>query len=90
MISTQDHQVRQIFLNRQHSENVKPSWFGESRQPLRCRHACRGHVGISDETYIDRDRTRHTDQLHVVARFRLVDNVMTLEANAHVGEHGRP
>jgi hypothetical protein len=30
MISTQDHQVRQIFLNRQHSENVKPSWFGES------------------------------------------------------------
>jgi hypothetical protein len=30
MISTQDHQVRQTFLNRQHSENVKPSWFGES------------------------------------------------------------
>jgi len=26
MISTQDHQVRQIFLNRQHSENVKLSW----------------------------------------------------------------
>jgi hypothetical protein len=30
MIWERDHQVRRVYLNREHSENPKPSWFGES------------------------------------------------------------
>jgi hypothetical protein len=88
MISTQDHQVRQILLNRQHSENVKPSWFGESVGHYEGDTLVVDTVGINDKTYIDHYRTPHTDKLHVVERFRLVDNGMTLEANVHVEDTG--
>jgi hypothetical protein len=30
MIWERDHQVRRVYLNREHSQNPKPSWFGES------------------------------------------------------------
>src|SRR5579864_3948856 len=30
MIWQRDHMVRRVFLNREHSPKVKPSWFGES------------------------------------------------------------
>src|SRR5260370_33381725 len=30
MIWERDHQVRRVYFNREHSENPKPSWFGES------------------------------------------------------------
>ena len=74
MIWQRDHMVRRIYLTDKHSENVKPSWFGES-----IGHYENGDtlvidtIGLSTKkSYIDNYRTPHTEKLHVVERFKLV------------------
>ena len=88
MISTQDHQVRHIYLNQKHSEHVKPSWFGESVGHYEGDTLVVDTVGMNDQTYIDHFRTPHTDRLHVVERFHLIDDGATLEANVYVEDPG--
>ena len=72
MIHERDQQVRRIWLNRAHSVNPKPSWYGDSV----------GHYEgdtlvvdtIAQKTHrmsvVDAFGTPHTDQLHVVERFQ--------------------
>jgi hypothetical protein len=74
MIWERDHFVRRIYLTDKHSENVKPSWFGES-----IGHYEGGDTLVVDTVglaggqyhYIDSFRTPHTDKLHVVERFTI-------------------
>jgi hypothetical protein len=68
-----DHQVRRVFLTDHHSEQVAPSWFGES-----IGHYENGDtlvvdtIGLSTRnSYIDNFRTPHTDKLHVIERFTI-------------------
>ena len=83
MIWERDHFVRRIHLTGTHSQNVKPSWFGESI----------GHyeggdtlvvdtIGLSGgkHHYIDSFRTPHTDKLHVVERFTISPDGRALTA----------
>jgi hypothetical protein len=82
MMWQRDHMVRRISLTDQHSENVTPSWFGESI----------GHyenggtlvvdtVGLSTKnSYIDNFRTPHTEKLHVVERFTVAPDGKSLTA----------
>ena len=82
MIWQRDHMVRRIYLTDKHSENVKPSWFGESIG----RYQDGGTlvvdtIGLStNNSYIDNFRTPHTNKLHVVERFKLSADGKTLEA----------
>src|SRR5882757_6718720 len=81
MIWQRDHMVRRIYMTDKHSDNVKPSWFGESI----------GHyetgdtlvidtIGLSTEkSYIDNYRTPHTEKLHVVERFKPTADGKALE-----------
>ena len=73
MIWQRDHMVRRVFMTDKHSENIKPSWFGES-----IGHYENGDtlvidtIGLSTkDSYIDNFRTPHTDKLHVVERLQL-------------------
>jgi hypothetical protein len=74
MMWQRDHIVRRIFLTGRHSENVTPSWFGES-----IGHYENGDtlvvdtVGLSADqfSYIDNFRTPHSEKLHVVERFTI-------------------
>ena len=45
-------------------------------------------IGINDKTYIDNFRTPHTEKLHVVERFRMIDDGNMLEANIHIEDPG--
>ena len=89
MIWEEDHMVRHVYLNEEHSANVKPSWFGES-----VGHYENGDtlvvdtVGLNSRTFVDSFRTPHTEQLHVVERFRIVDGGKALEVVAHVEDPG--
>jgi hypothetical protein len=81
MIWQRDHMVRRIYLTDKHSDNVKPSWFGES-----IGHYENGDtlvidtVGLSTEkSYIDNYRTPHTEKLHVVERFKPTADGKALE-----------
>jgi hypothetical protein len=82
MIWQRDHMVRRIFLNREHSRNPKPSWFGES-----VGHYENGDtlvvdtIGLSTHrSYIDNFRTPHSEKLHVVERFTIGKDQKSLTA----------
>jgi hypothetical protein len=85
----QDFQLRHVYLDVPHSENPKPSWYGES-----VGHYENGDtlvvdtVALNERTYVDNYRTPHTAQLHVVERFRLLDGGQAMEVNVHVEDPG--
>jgi hypothetical protein len=82
-------EVRRIYLDVPHSAKVMPSWYGESV----------GHyeggdtlvvdtIGLSTKAFVDNYRTPHTDQLHVVERFRLASGGQMIEVLVKVDDPG--
>jgi hypothetical protein len=73
-------EIRRVFMNVPHSKNMKPSWYGES-----VGHYENGDtlvvdtIGISTKSFVDNYRTPHTDKLHVIERFKLIDGGKMLE-----------
>jgi len=89
MIWEEDHMARHVYLTDKQSPDVKPSWFGES-----IGHYENGDtlvvdtIGLNTRTFVDSFRTPHTEQLHVVERFRIVDGGNALDVTAHVEDPG--
>ena len=84
-----DHMVRRIFLTDKHSETVKPSWFGESIGRYENGDTLVvDTIGITTKTFVDNYRTPHTDQLHVVERFKLVPDGQSIEVTVTVDDPG--
>jgi hypothetical protein len=86
MIWQRDHMVRRIYLTDQHSETVKPSWFGES-----IGHYENGDtlvidtIGLSTRnSFIDNFRTPHSEKEHVVERYKMSADGNMLEASVLV------
>ena len=84
-----DSQVRRIYLNVPHSKHPGYSVYGESI----------GHyenddtlvidtIGLDDKGPIDRFRTPHTKQLHVVERYRLNNSGKNIEITFTVEDAG--
>src|SRR5262245_48573973 len=80
MIWQRDHMVRRIYLTDKHSENIKPSWFGESIGRYENGELVVDTIGLSaEQSYIDSYRTPHTEKLHVVERFKPTADDKVLE-----------
>lgn len=83
MMWQRDHVVRRIFLNREHSKDIVPSWFGES-----VGHYENGNMLVVDtiglaakpKSFIDNFRTPHSEKLHVVERFTIAPDGNSLSA----------
>jgi hypothetical protein len=45
-------------------------------------------IGLNNKTFVDNFRTPHTEKLHVVQRFRLIEGGKTMEVNLHVEDPG--
>ena len=45
-------------------------------------------IGLNTRTFVDSYRTPHTEELHVVERFRIVDGGKALEVNVNVEDPG--
>jgi hypothetical protein len=84
-----DQMVRHIFMTDKHSDHPKPSWFGESI----------GHyeggdtlvvdtIGLNTRTFVDNYRTPHTNQLHVVERYKLTNAETRLDVTVTVEDPG--
>ena len=84
MIWQMDQQVRHVYLNVPHSENPKPSWYGESVGHYEGDTLVVDTIGQNTKTFIDNYRTPHSEQLHVVERYRLVDDGKTLQADVTI------
>ena len=80
--------VRHIWLDVPHSANPKPSWYGESVGRYEGDTLVVDTIGFNDKTFVDSYRTPHTDKLHVVERFRLIDGGNTLEVAFTVEDPG--
>ena len=80
--------TRHIWLNVPHSRNPKPSWYGESVGHYEGDTLVVDTNGFNDKTFVDSYRTPHTDKLHVVERFRLIDGGNTLEVAFTVDDPG--
>jgi|HubBroStandDraft_6_1064221.scaffolds.fasta_scaffold117422_2 hypothetical protein len=70
-----DHQVRRIRMNQAHPSRVTPSWYGDSVGHYEGDALIIDTVGfkVGPVSMIDRFGTPHTQALHVVERYRLID-----------------
>jgi hypothetical protein len=87
MIWQRDHMVRRIYLTEQHSEIVKPSWFGESIGRFENGELVVDTIGLQTKnSYIDNYRTPHSEKLHVIERYKILPGGNTLEAFVKVDD----
>jgi hypothetical protein len=86
MIYSGDAQVRRIYLDVPHSENPKPSWYGESVGHYEGDTLVIDTVAQNDKTFVDYYRTPHSTKLHVVERWKLIDNGEKLEVTYMVDD----
>ena len=88
MIWQADHQVRHIYMNVPHTNNPIPSWYGESVGHIEGDTLVVDTTGISTRTFVDNFATPHTDRLHTIERFQIVDNGLAMVVNLHVEDPG--
>ena len=85
----QDHQVRHVYLDVPHSKQVTPSWYGESVGRYEGGDTLVvDTIGLADKSFVDSYRTPHTDKLHVVERFRLMDGGKQMQIRIMVDDPG--
>src|SRR5690242_14402399 len=69
-----DHTVRRVFTDgRTHTEDITPTYMGESIGHWEGDTFVVDTVGFNDKTWLDRDGHVHSDQLHVIERFHRTD-----------------
>ena len=76
----EDNQTRRIYMDVPHSASLKPSWYGESVGHYEGDTLVVDTIGLNDKTFVDVYRTPHTEKLHVVERWRLIDGGKMLQA----------
>ena len=83
-ISQGDQIVRHIYMDVPHSPNPKPSWYGESVGHYDGEWLVVDTIAQDTRTFIDNFRTPHSDKLHVVERYHLIEGGKTLEAEVTI------
>ncbi len=91
IIWQRQQEVRRIYLNVPHSRNPKPSWFGESVGHYENGELVIDTIGFLDRAefdFVDNWRTPHTKDLHVVERWKLINDGKGIEAAVTVDDPG--
>jgi hypothetical protein len=90
ILYSNDHQVRFIDLNQPHSAHVMPSWYGESVGHYEGDTLVVDTVGLAVKSMsmVDVFGTPHTEALHVVERFHVIDGGKTLKVDINVEDAG--
>jgi hypothetical protein len=88
LIWPSDQQVRHVYMDVPHSRNVKPSWYGESVGHYEGDELIVDTIGLNDKSFVDNYRTPHTERLHVVERFKLIEGGKTLQVLIEVEDPG--
>ena len=81
-----DSQVRRVHLDVPHSANPKPSWYGESVGHYEGDTLVIDTIGLNTNTFADAYRTPHTEKLHVIERWRMVEDRKFIEATFTVDD----
>jgi hypothetical protein len=86
MIKEGGQEIRHIYLDVPHSAKVKPSWYGESVGHYEGDTLVVDTIGQNAKTVVDAFRTPHTEKLHVIERWHLIDGGKTLEVQFTVDD----
>ena len=86
MVWQMDQQVRHIHMDVPHSANPKPSWYGESVGRYEGDALVIDTIGVNGKAFIDNYRTPASDKLHVIERYRLIEDGKTLEAQVTIDD----
>jgi hypothetical protein len=82
------HTYRQIFMDgRKHPEDPSPTWYGHSIGRWEGDTLVVDTVGLNDKFWLDAGGTPHTEQLHLVERYRRTD-FTTLRRDVTVEDPG--
>src|SRR6266700_4059280 len=82
----EDNQSRRIYMDVPHSANLKPSWYGESVGHYEEDTLVIDTIGLNTKSFIDNYRTPHTEKLHVVERWRIIEADSILEVRFTVDD----
>jgi hypothetical protein len=70
--SVDEHGLQRIYLNSPHPRNVPLTWNGDSRGRLESADTLIvDTVGFNDKSWLSSDRWAHSEELHVIERYRL-------------------
>jgi len=87
MVWQRDSLSRRIYMTDKHSENVKPSWFGESIGRYENDELVVDTIGLSTKlSFLDMFRTPHTEKMRVTERYKLTQDGKFLEAFVKVDD----
>jgi hypothetical protein len=81
ILYSDDHEVRHVRMNESHPAHVTPSWYGDSIGHYEGDVLVIDTVGakIGPFAMVDWYGTPHTEALHVVERYRLIDHQTAIE-----------
>jgi hypothetical protein len=89
MINTGNTEVRRVYMNVPHAEHIKPSWYGDSVGHYEGNELVVDTIGLNSETLLDDNYSvPHTTQLHVIERFKLIEDGRMLQVNFTVDDPG--
>jgi hypothetical protein len=79
-----DHKVRHVRMNVPHADHVAPTWQGDSIGHYEGNTLVVDTIGmkVGPLSMVDQYGTPHSAALHVVERYRLIDGVAALDAQA--------
>jgi hypothetical protein len=84
LLYERDQTTRHIYLNEEHPENIKPSYFGHSVGHYEGDQLVVDTIGLNEKTPTDRFGTPHSESLRVVERYRIIEEWRTLEVHITV------
>jgi hypothetical protein len=74
ILYAEEMRARFVHMNAGHPRDLKPSYYGHSVGRWQGDTLVIDTVGLNDKTWTDRFGTPHTEQLHVVERYRRTDD----------------
>jgi hypothetical protein len=88
IVHQRDHQIRRVLMNQKHSENIAPSWYGESVGHYEGNTLVVDTIGLNDRTVTDRNGTPHSNKIHVVERYRVAEDRSGMDVQFNVTDPG--
>jgi hypothetical protein len=86
IIWQRDQIVRPVYMNVAHSANPKPSWNGESVGHYEGDTLVVDTIGQTTKSFVDLYRTPHSEKLHVVERFRMIEGGKKMQVEITVDD----
>lgn len=81
-------EMRRVHMNAPHAENPPPTWYGDSVGHYEGGTLVIDTIALDARSYVDLYRTPHTENLHVVERWRMNEDATELKVRFTVEDEG--